>query len=1070
MNRVPRRYSVWSVCAALVALFSLTQCFDPRNEFEEGVPVTVRFAISVPENPQREMRAAATPDDENMLYNIALFIFEGGNLNSKPTAVFVDNVNQVQSKEVEILTTTGKKKIVAITNLATTSHPTITGLKKEDFFNADGTSKINNINDLNSKVAEYNPGKETIFAEGDAASFLMVSDPNEEYTITNAATVVEIPVARLAAKIEFTLDASMGNKFIPVGWRVVNLPRKAYLVERPFTTSNNNHDASGQDAVGDYFNTESYYNDATHQDEWHEWEGPGYGNEFAFYTFENRKNCQKEITPAEVDDEKDRYRLRAKRVKGTISGVPPGKSDIPYQTNGDFEYAPKYCTYVQIKGVYEDPDAATPVRANVVYTIPLGYYNHDANDYKVERNIYYKYTIKVVGINDIIVEAERHAPGYADDERHPGTEGIASAGKPRWDFRLDAHYESRLVSFSRDKAFTDLNVRELYFVVTTPYGDYSITGEDLMEDATKREHFLRLADWIRIRRNNMDGYQKWLYYFSGTQNVCCRYPSSKVKGKNTDYPLYYTNTWPSDITEADLLKNIYQWCQVIENDKATPYTSPAYYARNNYRGNNYTIFSYKDHVDVKKDDCYATVYFDEYYYEKNPLTGDPVKWNTFVGKGPRTLSVYKKHGVSRDGNSIYLSEPLFRAVQCPIQTVYDPNALRENPDLQAFGVESYNEPGFMDYSRISGKTNPTYEKAIDNSWINFHGWQSWTLLLGLRDGTDPWWGWKPKDWADYYTRKPENLFPTLNKESGLNEVLYGCLLRNRDLNRNGKIDREEIRWYLPSIKQLMELGLGEDALPEESRLYNDKVKGGIRENYSFVSSSIERVTTPGADPYALRYLWASQAFATNQNPKTGGGDYKGYSHRCVRRLGHATDGPTAPNGGALGLIANALLDRELLYIKLENVNPHLIRLGKAYVAQGELPKHEIHSEYNRPFHEFYVARNLVPYTGDNSCASYDKEPPFVQPGQWRIPNLREFGYMITTFDVAESDPNFKILWGNGKAPQIYDGIVFYTSTMADKGGNHMFLQHNKGYNWHIQSGTDGLNPHNIVVRCVKDKR
>lgn len=1067
MNIVPRRYSVWSVCAALVALFSLTQCFDPRNEFEEGVPVTVRFAISVPENPQREMRAAATPDDENMLYNIALFIFEGGNLNSKPTAVFVDKVNQVKSKEVEILTTTGKKKIVAITNLATDSHSTITGLKKEDFFNADGTSKINNINDLNSKVAEYNTGQETIFAEGDAASFLMVSDPNKEYTITNAATVVEIPVARLAAKIEFTLDSSMGNKFIPVGWRVVNLPRKAYLVERPFTTSNNNHDASGQDAVGDYFNTESYYNDATHKDEWHEWEGPGYGNEFAFYTFENRKNCQKEITPAEVDDEKDRYRLRAKRVKGTISGVPPGKSDIPYQTNGDFEYAPKYCTYVQIKGGYEDPDAATPVRANVVYTIPLGYYNHDANDYKVERNIYYKYTIKVVGVNDIIVEAERHAPGYADDERHPGTEGIASAGKPRWDFRLDAHYESRLVSFSRDKAFKDLNVRELYFVVTTPYGDYSITGEDLMTDETKRAHFLRLADWIRIRRNNMTLYGGKLYYNSGTQNVCCRYPSSK----NNDRPLYDAlGLWPSDIKEADLLKDIYQWCQVIENDKATPYgNTVAYYGRRDYRGNNYTIFSYSDHVDVKKDDCYATIYFDEYYYEKDPLTEKNVKWNTFVGKGPRTLSVYKKHGVSRDGKSISLSEPLFRAVQCPIQTVYDPNALHENPNLQVFGVESYNEPGFMDYTRILGKTNSTYERAIDNSWINFHGWQSWTLLLGLRDGTDPWWGWKPKNWAEYYTRNEWDLFPTLNKESGLNETLYGCLLRNRDLNRNGKIDEEEIRWYLPSIKQLMELGLGEDALPEESRLYNDKVKGPSREHYSFVSSSIERGTW--GDPYALVYLWASQAFATNQNPLILGGSFKGYSHRCVRRLGNVTDGPTAPNGGALDLISEPFLSSttNLLSIELKNVNPHLIRLGKAYVAQGELPTHRIHSEYNRPFHEFYVARRWVEYRGDESCAWYTEGSP--EPlGHWRIPNLREFGYIITTFDVAESDPKYKIFWGNGTAPRIYDGIVFYTSTIADEGGNHMFLQHKKGYNWHIQSGTEGLDTRNIYVRCVKDKR
>lgn len=1082
-----RYYRVWSVLVALVGLFAFTQCYAPRNgEYEEGVPVTVKFAISVPESPQKEMRAAAAPDDENMLYNVALFIFDGGNLNSKPQGIFVDNVNQISEKTISVTTTTGVKKIVAITNLATASHATVTGLSKDAFFNADGSSKVNSFSDLQDKAAEYNSGEETIFAQDKAASFLMSSDPNQEYTIRNDAEIINVHVSRLAAKVEFTLETVSGRTFIPEGWRVVNLPRKAYLMERAFTTANNNHDASGTDAEGDYFHTEAYFNADQHKDEWHEWEGSGYGNEFAFYTFENRKNRQKEISSSTTPNETDRYRLRAKRVKYDIGGVPTNDPHVHYRNNGYFEYAPKYCTYVQIKGTYEGPSdtslSGNPdnVRAQVLYTIPLGYFNKDANDYKVERNNYYQYKIKVTGVKDLIVEARRDAPGYTDDERHTGTEGMASSGAPRWNWELDSHYEQRLLAFHWDDAYRTLDVNSLYFVVTTPYGSSALSGAELMNDATKRERFLKLADWVRIRRNNMDGYQKWLYYYGGTQNIECRYPSQNGDGS----PLYSTNTWPAGIKEEHLIKNIYQWCQVILNDKRAPHDwSINCYGRTNYQGNDYTIFSYKASNSVQKDDAFATVYFDEYYYEKHPLTDAPVKWDTFVGKGPRTLLVYKNYNVSRDGKSTYLSNPLFRVVQRPLYTPYNNQSVTVAPDfasheylpsdwsdmrktsLQGYGLEAFSEIGYvdgnknmrykggwLDYPQFSGFSDQVL------GWFKYDGWRNWTHMVGFRPLTQEWGGWNNLDWKTYYWGNEKDLDSAPIRPTGTTEDLKrACLYRNRDLNRNGKIDQDEVRWYLPSIIQLMELGLGEDALPADARLYNDVVNHGTRQNYSFVSSTVKKE----GGVIRASYLWSSQVFATNSNPTilANGNAMEGYSHRCVRRLGSAVDGP-----GYLDQLGTAMVEggSNRLFVDLNLLNPHLLRLPKNFVSSGELGDHTIRDAKDMPYREFYVAKQWLPYNGSsNPCATYTE----AGLGGWRIPNFREMGYIVSVFD----NTNFNLTWGDGTNVKLTNGMAFYTATRTSStGSEHMYLLHNPGYNWHVQSGTTGLS--NIYVRCVKDKR
>ncbi|MCQ5300080.1 hypothetical protein NE644_22010, partial [Blautia wexlerae] len=46
-----------------------------------------------------------------------------------------------------------------------------------------------------------------------------------------------------------------------------------------------------------------------------------------------------------------------------------------------------------------------------------------------------------------------------------------------------------------------------------------------------------------------------------------------------------------------------------------------------------------------------------------------------------------------------------------------------------------------------------------------------------------------------------------------------CLSRNRDENGNGKIDLDELKWYLPATDQLASMFLGAKSLP--SPLFDD---------------------------------------------------------------------------------------------------------------------------------------------------------------------------------------------------------------------------------------------------------
>lgn len=73
----------------------------------------------------------------------------------------------------------------------------------------------------------------------------------------------------------------------------------------------------------------------------------------------------------------------------------------------EFTNAPKYGTYVVLKGKYEETKNGSTKTADVTYYVHLGDCSANYNDYNVERNCKYTFNITVAGVDKIIVEAKK---------------------------------------------------------------------------------------------------------------------------------------------------------------------------------------------------------------------------------------------------------------------------------------------------------------------------------------------------------------------------------------------------------------------------------------------------------------------------------------------------------------------------------------------------------------------------------------------------------------------------------------------------------------------------------------
>lgn len=327
-----------------------------------------------------------------------------------------------------------------------------------------------------------------------------------------------------------------------------------------------------------------------------------------------------------------------------------------------------------------------------------------------------------------------------------------------------------------------------------------------------------------------------------------------------------------------------------------------------------------------------TCFIDEYYY-------DGLDLSQFINQQPRTIQIctyYKPNSDPSSTSTINMASYTFS--QKPISTVYALDKLDSDNSINGYGVEWMQEGENLSPGNDIPSKNSFYQ-GLSNMW----------QFLNFSTNSTP-------DWITYIDYENNTL------HSDKNSIEYACLTKNRDIDGNGKIDEDEIRWYLPAITQYMELVVGEDALSKEVRLNNDKTtvpyicSSVYRNNYYILSAS---------EGLSLSYMNTGE-----------------YPYRCIRNLrnvtGDATTFVTKSDDYYRDDWTNKTYSFNLLNSKAKRAN-----------VSGALTfGHNIFAEENKLPESFDVGELVL--DKNFTAAKAASENPCESKGEgWRLPNQRE---------------------------------------------------------------------------------
>ncbi len=602
---------------------------------------------------------------------------------------------------------------------------------------------------------------------------------------------------------------------------------------------------------------------------------------------------------------------------------------------------------------------------DAVYTIHLGYCegsdeSQKLKDYACRRNTKYTYNVHIENVNKIVVEAQRSAEQYEH-----GAEGIVSFVTTKY-FEADAHYAAFNVSLSNVERASAEWILRVY------------TGQDTYIDIDKNNytsHPEKYHTWIELRPTT-------------GENVIASY--KPYLGNGNDGKTFRL----TDI--ANLTK---------------------------YPGNN------RSTSDKNETAQWYTVFLNEYVYEDEYNSSTSDHWAEYINLPPRSFWLKVQEFRSADYESIIINSK-YAFVQKSIQSFYSTT----NPVSGIImGLENVNEldgvpllmhgidgkgskPTGGNYGSDARAKNYDYFNVTDNPSTT-----SWPR--GRTDNGDRPYGLDYdsdintfRRWSTYITSSTP-----MTKNGELNGLLdvrdigsftsnykgysftyyegrmvgEACLNRNRDLNGDGIIDLNELRWIVPDIDQYVRLVLGSTALTSPLFNFKDYTKApwvdenGNETNNHYHIKSQYHFGSIGSDQ-----LWAEEGVSTgwlenNQCPNP-------QQVRCIRYLGNNYDKtPSSDNNFKKAIVK--LSGQNVIEF---NYSAESIRLN----SSGPLPVHRVHDagNRNRPPHHLEYNDNDIIITdltynnpsisnnktwfayleaGNNPCAKYGTG--------WRVPNQVE---------------------------------------------------------------------------------
>ena len=357
----------------------------------------------------------------------------------------------------------------------------------------------------------------------------------------------------------------------------------------------------------------------------------------------------------------------------------------------------------------------------------------------------------------------------------------------------------------------------------------------------------------------------------------------------------------------------------------------------------------------------ATCFVSENYYKD-------LSWDKYVNDvDKRAFYVASKIWVSEDKRSVY-AEAQYGLTQHNIQTFYDRN---KAGSVTAYGCETINDeekPG-------GGDTGFDINEQVEGS----NGNDYWNGRANMIQDID-----KFKD------NKPVKYWDELKGNISLR---IACMSRNRDLNGDGNISEDEIRWYAPATNQYAGLWIGEEIMSTESKLFNKSTKT--------LKTHKDRMIYYSSTRDAEAFL-SEEGMATGDYNKVNNAYAPKYV-RCVRNL----------KSGEIGY--NQTPDTYYSYdsktktVTLDKVDEDAMNITG---EQRELFDHTERDEGNKPAKKFTIAASLLTgeyydkgekiaenvYTGKYQC--YGRYIDENNEKNWRVPNQRELCIMAM---VAPND-------------------------------------------------------------------
>lgn len=1081
-----KRYKLKITYFILLLLSLFASCTDEEifqgSGVTEGVPTTVDISVGTAANTAKT-RSVLLESEERKIYNLYLWVFNSsGNVEYSREYSRADLIQAA----TDLTTSTGEVDADAPTSMGLLKNISLTTGKKTLFLLGNYKSDADGLFHVESEVLNGISKYSDLEKVRAAMTVHTLFRPNgnllmsltQTVTVSTATKQIEVSLKRSEAKITLNLQTIAGLTFEPGTYRLGNVPGSTFIAEHAKGADQTaSWDADGVDKklywVSEYFQFEGDADNVT----------------TSFYMPENRKVAKKAISPASpgYSAERKGYDLRQKQLKSPVAGA----TDKPNLQNGETEYAPDLAPYIEFTGELRQNlatgDTSTERFGRVTYRIYLGYTaeNDPVNDYDIERNVHYTYNVTIKGMNDLVVEAK--SDKAKEEESAPGVEGLVYDAHRSFNF--DCHYEQGLMRFKKDELAIfnpDGTLKDdamISFAIRTPFCDKIISY-------TKAElEQLKNNNYIPSKEKKAD--TNWLKFYI--------HPSTLADNGNEDMQ-YFSDTGANLLSLEQFL---------------------------------YRLMNEPDYVfNAASGLCKVTVYANEFFYEQNPMQENAPKdknlWKTFANSPDRTfdLLVNTSHEISPDGQSRY-HQAIVTIRQMSIKTVFV-----NSPDgMRVWGVENVNETPDLDWSvRAPSEPDAFYNKYYSNGWAN-----TWSLMSrrtgGLTDNImpDPMLRGKEKTLWQVMT-KVNNAKLTLsmdhtNLAMKNYHATYACFtpfLRNRDNNRDGQMQANEMQWYIPSVCETNMLYVAERVLPLKSRLVGHAPSDNATALFTsraFMGSTNLTLNSPNTIIFVEESHSMTPIYNFDYQKTASPGERTPFSDvRLIRDLGiletsedHSYHLDEIAKELSKTLI-NKWTEDEYLIFRADNLPSNTTRSARVIY---ELPAHNETSQINTIYQKgFEVAKYIAnridkrkdldnpnrsgeyyyeTWTtlmndiekGNSPCTYYFQNPDQSDLGTWRLPNEAELMIMAgSLFDWDDRErPKVYDFGGNLSSLNMKDGQVIHSRTgfsRRDMNGGRSF---SAGYQMYFdgylrfvttvdtQWGGDKnrlVNDRNGYVRCVRD--